>query len=201
MQSKPYVVPLTLLLLAACPNSAIDVGSLGTGYGAVSGGSSDGAAGAMGPRKLDSVFMIDDSPSMAPKQAKLKVHFPKLITALQDPNTGALPDLRIAIIDSDLGAGGRWSPAETTNCIPDSANNNNIWGDEGHFQMVGAASLWRDRSQCDMARTAPIGGTPTSPAPYARCVRVPGDQPGHQWLRRRAPNRSLRAGLGLDGSR
>ncbi|MGD0835620.1 MAG: hypothetical protein ABSB49_03130 [Polyangia bacterium] len=108
-------------------------------------------------RKLDMVFMIDDSPSMAPKQAKMKAQFPKLITALQDPNTGALPDLQIAIIDSDMGAGGRWSSAETTNCIPDSANNNNIWGDEGHFQMVGAAA-------CGVTDTSkpwlisPIGG-------------------------------------------
>ncbi|MGD0835013.1 MAG: hypothetical protein ABSB49_00030 [Polyangia bacterium] len=164
MQIKPIVVPLALLLFAACPNSGIDVGSLGAGGGSSvgpgTGSGIDGAAGAAGSlRKLDLVFMIDDSPSMAPKQAKLKLQFPKLITALQDPNTGALPDLRIAIIDSDLGAGGRWSPAETTNCIPDSANNNNIWGDEGHFQMVGAAACGVTDPNATWLET-PIGGTP-----------------------------------------
>jgi len=42
---------------------------------------------------------------MAPKQEKLKAQFPKLIAALKDPSDGPLPDLRIAIIDSDLGTG------------------------------------------------------------------------------------------------
>ena len=61
-------------------------------------------------RLLDLVFMIDNSPSMAPKQAKLNAQFPKLIAALQDPNNNnALPDLRVAIIDSDLGTNGAYS--------------------------------------------------------------------------------------------
>ena len=56
-------------------------------------------------RAIDLVFLIDNSPSMAPKQEKLKAQFPKLIAALKDPSDGPLPDLRIAIIDSDLGTG------------------------------------------------------------------------------------------------
>jgi hypothetical protein len=54
-------------------------------------------------RELALVFMIDNSPSMAPKQEKLEQQFPKLSAALKDPATNALPDPRIAIIDSDLG--------------------------------------------------------------------------------------------------
>jgi len=60
-------------------------------------------------RMLDLVFMVDNSPSMAPKQAKLNAQFPKLINALKDPTDGTLPDLRVAIIDSDLGTGGAYS--------------------------------------------------------------------------------------------
>ena len=59
-------------------------------------------------RQLDLIFMIDSSPSMAPKQDKLKAQFPKLVDALRDPNDQTLPDLRVAIINSDLGAGGAW---------------------------------------------------------------------------------------------
>jgi hypothetical protein len=56
-------------------------------------------------RHLDLLFMIDNSPSMGPKQDKMKEQFPKLIDALRDPVDGKLPDLRVAILDSDLGSG------------------------------------------------------------------------------------------------
>ena len=38
-------------------------------------------------RLLDLVFMVDNSPSMAPKVAKMNAQFPKLIAALKDPET------------------------------------------------------------------------------------------------------------------
>jgi len=58
-------------------------------------------------RQLDMVFMDRQLAVMAPKQQKLKDNFPLLLKALQDPTNGnALPDLRVAIIDSDLGTGG-----------------------------------------------------------------------------------------------
>lgn len=56
-------------------------------------------------RQLDLLFMIDNSPSMGPKQDKMKKQFPQLIDALRDPVDNKLPDLRIAIVDSDLGSG------------------------------------------------------------------------------------------------
>ena len=40
-------------------------------------------------RQLDLVFMIDNSPSMAPKQQKLRDNFPRLISALKDPRDGS----------------------------------------------------------------------------------------------------------------
>jgi len=85
-------------------------------------------------RKLDLIFIVDNSPSMAPKQAKLQAQFPRLIEGLKDSN-GDLPDLRIAILDTDLGTGGAWTSGS---CGPQS--NGSIYGDQGKFQMRGAAA-------------------------------------------------------------
>jgi hypothetical protein len=83
---------------------------------------------------LDLVFMVDNSPSMAPKVSKMNAQFPKLIAALKDPSTGNLPDLRVAIIDSDLGTGGAF---QNNSCavktLPDGTQS--YWGDMGRFQM------------------------------------------------------------------
>jgi len=86
------------------------------------------------PRQVDIVTMVDNSPSMAPKVSKLNVQFTKLIEALKDPNDGTLPDLRVAIIDSDLGTGGAYP---TGPCGP---NNGSTYGDQGHFQMIHATT-------------------------------------------------------------
>ena len=104
-------------------------------------------------RQLDLVFMIDNSPSMAPKQDKLKAQFPKLLTALQDSTNGTLPDLRVAIIDSDLGTGGAYSDGY---CGPKTLSDGTVsnYGDLGRFQMIGAkacgvtdpSALWLEYS-------------------------------------------------------
>ena len=89
-------------------------------------------------RALDLVFMVDNSPSMAPKQAKLKAQFPKLIDALKDPGDGTLPDLRLALVDSDLGTGAAYSNGSCgPKTVPDAGTSN--YGDLGMFQMIGAA--------------------------------------------------------------
>jgi hypothetical protein len=85
-------------------------------------------------RQLDLVFMIDNSPSMAPKQDKLRANFPRLIAALKNPIDGSLPDLRVAIIDSDLGTAGALT---TGSCGPDTIDGS-LYGDMGRFQMIGA---------------------------------------------------------------
>jgi len=105
-------------------------------------------------RMLDLIFMIDNSPSMALKQAKLQSQFPKLIDALKDPNDGTLPDLRLAIIDSDLGSGGAYS---TGTCGPKtlSDGSSSTYGDLGRFQMIGAqacgvtdpGAMWLEHSK------------------------------------------------------
>ncbi len=89
-------------------------------------------------RLLDLVFMVDNSPSMAPKQAKMNAQFPKLIEALRDPNDGTLPDLRVALIDSDLGTGGAYN--DGLSCAPNTENGGSAWGDSGKFMMVGATA-------------------------------------------------------------
>ena len=85
-------------------------------------------------RKVDIVTMVDNSPSMAPKVSKLNAQFPRLMEALKDPNDGSLPDLRVAIIDSDLGTGGAYSNG------PCGPKNGGVYGDQGHFQMIHATT-------------------------------------------------------------
>ena len=90
-------------------------------------------------RMLDLVFMIDNSPSMAPKVSKMNQQFPKLIEALKDPNDGTLPDLRVAIIDSDLGTNGAYTSGS---CGPKTLADGTVspFGDLGRFQMINAAT-------------------------------------------------------------
>lgn len=106
-------------------------------------------------RVLDLVFVIDNSPSMAEKQAKLAAQFPKLIQALVDPMTGALPDLRLAILDQDLGTGGAYPSGSCgPKGVPD-AGASDYYGDLGRFQMIDAANcgvtvpgaLWLEHRQ------------------------------------------------------
>jgi hypothetical protein len=86
-------------------------------------------------RLLDLVFMVDNSPSMAPKVAKMNAQFPKLIAALEDPNDGTLPDLRVAVISSDLGTGNAYTSGS---CGPKTLadGTQSPYGDMGRFQML-----------------------------------------------------------------
>jgi hypothetical protein len=85
-------------------------------------------------RQVDLVAMVDNSPSMAPKVYKLNAQFPKLMAALKDPTDGSMPDLRVAIIDSDLGTGGAYSSGT---CGPKTLSDgtSSVYGDLGRFQM------------------------------------------------------------------
>jgi hypothetical protein len=55
--------------------------------------------------KVDILFMIDNSPSMSPKQNELKARFPELIKVLQDFGKANPAWYHIGVITSDLGAG------------------------------------------------------------------------------------------------
>jgi hypothetical protein len=92
-------------------------------------------------QKIDILFMIDNSESMAPLQAKLLDNFPVFMNVLESLPTGdasgavGLPDIHVAVVSSDTGPG-IYDLADS-HCRHD--------GDEGLFQ------------------TAPRGGCPVSP--------------------------------------
>jgi hypothetical protein len=55
--------------------------------------------------KVDLLFMVDNSPSMSPKQTSLRQQFPDLIKVLDDfANKGSPADYHIGVVTSDLGA-------------------------------------------------------------------------------------------------
>lgn len=56
-------------------------------------------------RKVDILFLIDNSPSMADKQQNLADNFPKFIDVL-DSIQGGRPDVHVAVVTSDLGSKG-----------------------------------------------------------------------------------------------
>src|ERR1017187_38465 len=107
-------------------------------------------------RLLDLVFMIDNSPSMAPKQMKMSANFPKLIAALKGPSDETLPDLRVAIIDSDLGTGGAYQSGSCgPKTLPDGTQS--MYDDMGQFQMIGATKCGVTSSDATFLET--IGST------------------------------------------
>jgi hypothetical protein len=74
-------------------------------------------------RDVDVLFMVDNSQSMLPLQAKLAVNFPAFVQTLSALADG-LPNLHIAVVSSDMGAG------------PDGAVINcPVGGDAGIFQF------------------------------------------------------------------
>jgi hypothetical protein len=81
--------------------------------------------------KLDLLFMVDNSLSMQPLQAKLLDQFPafmdrlKIIPTADGKGTG-LPDVHVAVVSSDTGPGVFDLPPET-HC--------RFKGDNGHFQF------------------------------------------------------------------
>jgi len=54
------------------------------------------------PAPLDLLFVIDDSPSMADKQAALIASFPRLVDQLQSLD-GGVPDLHLGVVSTDMG--------------------------------------------------------------------------------------------------
>ena len=65
-------------------------------------------------RQADILFMIDDSSSMTLNQASLIANFPILMSTLR-AFPGGLPNLHVAVVTSDLGAG---SETGIGNCAP-----------------------------------------------------------------------------------
>jgi hypothetical protein len=77
------------------------MGNGGTGGG----GGMGGTGGKFTPtRDVDILFMIDNSSSTSLIQANLTANFPTFMTTLRN-SPGGLPNLHLAIINSDMGAG------------------------------------------------------------------------------------------------
>jgi hypothetical protein len=143
-----FLSPAGAPLPIACqgPNALTCQAAAGSASGAGVGQQTDIYISIAPARQLDLLFMIDNSAGMGPKALKMTSQLPKLLTALKDPTSGTYPDLRVAIIDSDLGTGGQYSSGS---CGPNDGNGKSPYGDAGNFQMRGAAacgvkdgSLW-----------------------------------------------------------
>jgi hypothetical protein len=88
---------------------------------------------------VDLLFVIDNGPSMAAKQAKIATELPRLIRAFKDRSSGWMPDLRVAMITTDLGTGGAYPDGPCgPKTLPDGTPS--AYGDLGRFQMIGAAA-------------------------------------------------------------
>ncbi|HXI60170.1 MAG TPA: hypothetical protein VNO55_29100 [Polyangia bacterium] len=87
-------------------------------------------------RKVDILFVVDNSPSMRPLQEKLSAAFPAFVDILQALPHG-LPDVHVGVVSSDLGAG---PTAPSPQC--------RVGGDQGQLQSQPR------RQQCPMVLNA-----------------------------------------------
>jgi hypothetical protein len=79
-------------------------GTSSGGRGGGGGASVRGSFSATVNRNVDVLFLVDDSSSMALAQANLVASFPAFMTYLRGL-AGGLPNLHIAVVSSDMGAG------------------------------------------------------------------------------------------------
>jgi len=121
------------VLQGTCADGYYDDGNGNCHLPDTSSGWTDVFLGAVPNRTLDMVFDIDNR--LCSKLTMMNAQFPKMIAALVDPVDGTLPDLRIAIIDSDLGTGGAYSSGSCgPKTLPDGTQSQ--FGDLGRFQML-----------------------------------------------------------------
>jgi hypothetical protein len=113
-------------------------GGSGSDGGVATGAIADGGAADMGPlplgirNKVDVLFMIDNSPSMAAMQTELRQHFAAFFSPLvPTAGSGKLLDLHIGVVTSDYGAGAVANVAGGCDASPG--------GQKGFLQQVGAA--------------------------------------------------------------
>ena len=105
-------------------------------------------------RKVDILFVIDDSPSMADKQKNLKANFPNFINVLNTIQ-GGLPDVHIGVVTSDLGTSG--ADGMNAPAIPGSVGGCSSTGKNGALQTFGAPQLGSSKYIADAPPTT-MGG-------------------------------------------
>jgi hypothetical protein len=99
-------------------------------------------------RKIDILFMIDNSSSMEQSQMNLATNLPSFMNVLKALPDG-LPDLHIGVVSSDMGAG----DGSITGC----AGN----GDNGVFHFAPTGTCTATNLQAGATYiSSPIGGTP-----------------------------------------
>lgn len=90
-------------------------------------------------RDLDLLFLIDDSPSMADKQANLANNFPRFIEVLSSI-TGGLPNIHIGVATSDMGT--RGEDGQPPGLVVGQGDGScSGFGKDGVLQVFGAASM------------------------------------------------------------
>ena len=91
--------------------------------------------------ELDILFMIKNSPSMAPKQARLATNFPLMMQVLEnrpDAMDGvSLPDVHIGVVDSDMGAG---NGSLGGNCGRVLGDRGLLWGNDPNNPIASVAA-------------------------------------------------------------
>jgi hypothetical protein len=90
-------------------------------------------------RELDLLFVIDNSPSMADKQAALAASFPRMVDKLAQLD-GGLPDLHIGVITSDMGTQGASGAIGPAIGVPGLGGCSGV-GDDGALQHAGLPAL------------------------------------------------------------
>jgi hypothetical protein len=126
MKAFPRALGMLALVALACDKRDVSVSHVATTdetYAVTS----SWATFDQGPSaKIDVLFMVDNSPSMASLQAKLVTSFSEFMKVLQ-ALPGGVPDLHIGVVSSDLGAG-----AFTTNEVAGCQ----YGGDQGKLQVA-----------------------------------------------------------------
>ena len=100
-----FAAAAAVALAAGCGRLPLDQDVDGGGGG--TGGPGLGGAGGRTftpTRKVDMLFVIDDSSELRLQQDNLIRNFPTFLNTLQSASQG-LPDLRIAVVSTDMGAG------------------------------------------------------------------------------------------------
>ncbi|MDB4962079.1 MAG: hypothetical protein JWP01_2078 [Myxococcales bacterium] len=88
-------------------------------------------------RNVDILFVIDDSPSMADKQANLASNFPNFINVLNTIQ-GGLPDVHIGVVTSDVGTKGTQDAAPGPSIGGIGSGGCSGTGKSGNLQIYGA---------------------------------------------------------------
>jgi hypothetical protein len=151
---------LALSLVSALTASACGLAtSEGAGAGSLDGGPLQHDAAVLGPgevepdmgcKKMDIVFVVDDSRSMQEEQVNLAANFPKFVDVLNrfTAKNGDLIDYRIAVTTTGVDV-------NVTEVISGSIQPTEIQkGDNGKFRMTaGMTRPWLERSDVNMTST------------------------------------------------